>query len=118
MGLGFGFMLQGVRMMQADWLVALVGAVGTLSLMRSKTVPAMFVLIAFGAVVGAVQQPELLDRLAAAPVGLIAPSFAIGTKVKVCLYQASFSKKRKIGIAHPETSGWAMHLRRSATLAA
>jgi MFS superfamily sulfate permease-like transporter len=77
LGLGFGFMLQGMKMMQTDWLVALVGSVGTWALMRSKTVPAMFVLLAFGAVVGAVQQPELLDRLAATPVGLRAPSFAL-----------------------------------------
>lgn len=77
LGLGFGFMLQGIRMMQTDWPIAVVGAVGTLLLMVHRTVPAMFVLLAFGAVAGSVQHPELLTRLAHASIGLRAPSFAL-----------------------------------------
>ena len=78
LGLGFGFMLQGIKMMQTDWIIALIGAGGTLLLMGNRTVPAMFVLIAFGAVVGCVQHPELVSRLANASIGFTAPSFALG----------------------------------------
>lgn len=77
LGLGFGFMLQGVKMMQTDWVIAVIGVVGTLMLMGNRTVPAMFVLLTFGAVVGGIQHPELLSRLGDAPIGWRAPSFAL-----------------------------------------
>lgn len=77
LGLGLGFMLQGIKMMQTDWVIAVVGAGGTLMLMGNRTVPAMFVLLAFGAVVGAVQQPELLTRLGDVSIGFRTPSFAL-----------------------------------------
>ncbi|PZQ76991.1 MAG: sulfate transporter [Variovorax paradoxus] len=77
LGLGFGFMLQGVKMMQTDWVIAVVGMVGTLILMGNRTLPAMFVLLAFGALVGGIQHPELLSRLGDASIGLRAPSFAL-----------------------------------------
>jgi predicted benzoate:H+ symporter BenE len=76
LGLGFGFMLQGIKMMQTDWLIALIGATGTVLLMGNRTLPAMFVLLAFGAVVSGVQHPELLTRLADASIGFRTPSFA------------------------------------------
>lgn len=77
LGLGFGFMLQGIKMMQIDWPIAVIGAVGTLILMGNRTLPAMFVLLAFGAVVGSVQNPELLARLADASIGFKTPSFVL-----------------------------------------
>jgi MFS superfamily sulfate permease-like transporter len=77
LGLGFGFMLQGVKMMQTDWPVAVIGAFGTLLLLGNRTIPAMFVLLAAGAIVGAVQHPELLDRLATSSIGFKTPSFAL-----------------------------------------
>ena len=77
LGLGFGFMLQGVKMMQTDWPIAVVGAFGTLLLMGNRKIPAMFVLLAFGAVVGAIQHPELLTRLAGTSIGFTTPTFAL-----------------------------------------
>lgn len=77
LGLGFGFMLQGIRMMQTDWAIAIVGAAGTLLLMRSRRFPAMFVLLAFGAAVGAIARPDLLGSLADASIGLKTPSLAL-----------------------------------------
>lgn len=77
LGLGFGFMLEGVKMMQTDWLIAVIGAAGTLLLMGSRTIPAMFVLLAFGAAVGVIQHPELLTRIASTPVGLKTPTFVL-----------------------------------------
>ncbi|MDB6001108.1 MAG: sulP2, partial [Rhizobacter sp.] len=77
LGLGFGFMLHGVKMMQTDWVIAIIGTLLTLLLIGNRTIPATFVLLAFGAVVGALRQPELLARLAHASLGFQAPSFAL-----------------------------------------
>jgi len=77
LGLGFGFMLQGIKMMQTDWVIAIIGATGTLLLMGNRTLPAMFVLLAFGAVVGGIQHPELLTRLSDASIGFRTPTFAL-----------------------------------------
>lgn len=77
LGLGFGFMLEGVKMMQTDWPIALLASLGTLVLMGNRTLPAMFVLLAFGAAVGAWRQPQLLHELSQVPVGLPAFSFAL-----------------------------------------
>ena len=76
-GLGFGFMLQGVTMMQTDWLIAVIGGSATLLLMGNKKIPAMFVLLVFGAGVGAVQNPQLLAALAQSNVGFQLPTFAL-----------------------------------------
>ena len=77
LGLGLGFMLEGIRMMAGGWLVAAIGVVGTLLLLTNRQIPAMFVLLAFGAGVGAIQDPAALQALAAAPVEFHAPSFAL-----------------------------------------
>ncbi|MFJ7567920.1 putative sulfate/molybdate transporter [Herminiimonas sp. NPDC097707] len=76
-GLGFGFMLQGVRMMQTDWLIALIGGSATLLLMGNKKFPAMFVLLAFGITVGIVQNPALLTALKQSGAAFHAPTFAL-----------------------------------------
>ena len=76
-GLGFGFMLEGVRMMHSNWWIAAIGAVGTLLLMGNRTIPAMFVLLAFGAAVGAFQHPALLSALTQAGVSFHVPTFAL-----------------------------------------
>lgn len=77
LGLGLAFMLRGVTMMHTDWLIAVIGMAGAVILMGNRTVPAMFVLLVFGAIVGAVQQPELFSRLRDASIGWRAPSLAI-----------------------------------------
>lgn len=79
LGLGLGFMLQAVKMMQSNWLLAIAGAVVVLGLMRSRTIPAMFVLLLFGAAVGAYQNPELLSKLGDASISLRLPEFSLGS---------------------------------------
>lgn len=76
-GLGFGFMLQGVTMMQSDWLIALIGGSATLLLMGNKKFPAMFVLLAFGITVGIVQNPALLTALKQSGAAFHTPTFAL-----------------------------------------
>lgn len=77
LGLGLGFMLEGTRFMQSNWLVAGVGAAGTLMLLKNRRLPAMFALLAFGAAVGAYQRPDLLAVLAGARVDIRMPHFAL-----------------------------------------
>lgn len=77
LGLGFGFMLQGVKMMQHDWIAAGIAAAGALLLLGNKTVPAMFVLLAFAGVAGGIQNPELLSRLGDVSIGFPRPSLGV-----------------------------------------
>jgi MFS superfamily sulfate permease-like transporter len=77
LGLGFGFMLEGVKMMAGGWLVAAVGLALTLLLLVNRHVPAMFVLLLFGAGAALVADPALLDDLAAVQVSLRLPAFAL-----------------------------------------
>jgi MFS superfamily sulfate permease-like transporter len=65
MGLGFSFMLEGIRMMsQSPWLGA--GAlVLTLVLLARSRIPAMLVLLVLGAVIALMDQPALMTELAA-----------------------------------------------------
>jgi MFS superfamily sulfate permease-like transporter len=77
LGLGMGFMLEGIRMMSGGWLVAGIALAGTLLLLTNRTVPAMFLLLVFGGIVGAVQDPAALRALASAPAEFRPPSFAL-----------------------------------------
>ncbi len=77
LGLGMGFMLEGVKMMASDWLLAAVCLVGTLLLLPNRTVPAMFLLIAFGALCGCLQKPELVAALAGISAEFRLPAFAL-----------------------------------------
>ncbi len=70
MGLGFSFMLEGIRMMSQDWAVAVALLALTLVLLARSRVPAMVVLLLAGAVVAVAQQPSLADDL-----GLVKPAF-------------------------------------------
>lgn len=75
LGLGLGFMLEGVKMMQTAWWIAAVGASGTLLLMRNRSIPAMFILLLFGAAIGLYQDPTIAGKLAAAAWRFSVPAF-------------------------------------------
>ena len=77
LGLGLGFMLEGTKMMQSSWFIAAIGAAVTLLLLKSRTFPAMFALLAFGAAVGAYQRPDLLGPLAGSSLDMRAPRFVL-----------------------------------------
>lgn len=77
LGLGLGFMLEGTKLMQSSWLVAAVGALGTLLLLRNRTFPAMFALLTFGVAMGAYQRPDLLAALASTGIDVRAPEFVL-----------------------------------------
>ena len=77
LGLGLSFMLSGAKMMADNWWVGAVGLGGTLLLLSNRRVPAMFLLLVFGAICGVATDPTMLEQLAGVSVGLQLPSFAL-----------------------------------------
>ncbi len=76
MGLGFAFMLEGIRMMSASpWLAGTLLALAFVLLSRPR-VPAMLVLLVVGIAIALVEQPNLLAGLGALQPELRVPSFA------------------------------------------
>jgi len=76
LGLGFGFMLEGARLMAGGWLIAGVGLIGTLLLLTNRILPAMFLLLVFGVACGAIQSPEAWQGLGSVKIGFRLPGFA------------------------------------------
>ncbi len=79
LGLGFSFMIGGIKMMAQGWLLSAIALSGTLLLLTNRVIPAMFVLLAFGAVVAIVQDPALLTTLAGMRPEVRLPSWSLGT---------------------------------------
>jgi MFS superfamily sulfate permease-like transporter len=77
LGLGFGFMLEGLKMMAGGWLIAVPGLALTLLLLTNRHVPAMFALIVFGAAAAVVGDPDLLHELTTVRIDFRLPSFAL-----------------------------------------
>jgi hypothetical protein len=77
LGLGMGFMLEGIKMMSSGWLIAAVGLVGTLLLLTNRAIPAMFLLLIFGVVCGAILNPDAMRALSAVKFAFRVPSFAL-----------------------------------------
>ncbi|TRZ69207.1 MAG: sulfate transporter [Rhodocyclaceae bacterium] len=76
MGLGFSFMLEGLRMMAQSWLVSAAMLALTLVLLARSRLPAMVLLLVAGAALAVAQQPALADDLALIRPALRLPAFA------------------------------------------
>jgi MFS superfamily sulfate permease-like transporter len=79
LGLGFAFMLEGLKLMSADWWIAGAGLALTLALLGNRYVPAMFALLVFGAAAALLEKPWLARELAQIGIGLRLPELAIGS---------------------------------------
>jgi MFS superfamily sulfate permease-like transporter len=79
LGLGLGFMLSGAKMMADNWWIGAIGLAGTLLLLTNRRVPAMFLLLVFGAVCGVATDAKMLEQLAGVTVELHLPTFALGS---------------------------------------
>jgi hypothetical protein len=77
LGLGVGFMLSGAKMMADNWWIGGIGLASTLLLLSNRRVPAMFLLLVFGAVCGVATDPAMLEQLAGVTVELRLPTFAL-----------------------------------------
>ena len=78
LGLGFSFMLEGVKMMAQGWLLGGAALLGTLLLLTNRAVPVMFLLLVAGAFAAVAQNPVLLNELTTISVDFRTPSFALG----------------------------------------
>ena len=63
LGLGLSFILEGIKLMEGDYLIAVVAGVLAFTLLSHERVPAMLVLLAFGAAVAVAREPALLGEL-------------------------------------------------------
>jgi len=79
LGLGFGFMLDGVRMMADNWWIGGPALAGTVALLGSRRVPVMLLLLVFGGLLGITADPSLARALATVTVELRLPSIALSS---------------------------------------
>jgi len=77
LGLGFGFMLDGVRMMADNWWIGGPALAGTVALLGNRRVPVMLLLLVFGGLFGIAADPTLTRELATVTVELRLPSIAL-----------------------------------------
>jgi len=78
LGLGMALMLEAVKMMAANWWIAVPALLGTFVLLSRRRFPVMLLLLAVGASIALLQQPELAIALAEAPVGFRLPALTLG----------------------------------------
>jgi MFS superfamily sulfate permease-like transporter len=79
LGLGLSFMLDGAKLMANDWWLSGGALFLTLVLLTNRKIPAMFLLLAAGAVVAVIRDPHLLSALAAVHFEMRLPSFALAS---------------------------------------
>jgi MFS superfamily sulfate permease-like transporter len=77
LGLGFGFMIEGAKMMSENWWVGGAALLGTSLLLTNRVIPAMFLLLLFGAGYGLISDPTLVDALRGLHVETRLPTFAL-----------------------------------------
>lgn len=77
LGLGLGFILEGVKLMEADLLLAVVAMVLTFVLLSRERVPAMLLLLGFGILVAIAREPTLLHELGQLSFRLRLPEFSL-----------------------------------------
>jgi MFS superfamily sulfate permease-like transporter len=78
LGLGLGFILEGVKRMEGDLVLAVLAVALTFVLLSYERVPAMLVLLGLGATVAVVREPALLAELGRASFHLHLPEFPLG----------------------------------------
>jgi MFS superfamily sulfate permease-like transporter len=77
LGLGLGFMLEGIKLMADSWLLSATVLFVALLLLSSRRFPAMFALLIGGAVLAFIRDPALLDTVRNVRFEARLPSFAL-----------------------------------------
>jgi len=77
LGLGLSFIMEGIRMMKSDFLVAITALVIAFLLLTNKRIPAMFALIVLEIVAAIVRDPGLIRELSGIHFGFKLPQFAL-----------------------------------------
>lgn len=79
LGLGFSFMLDGIRMMAEGWLLGGAALAMTLLLLKNRVLPVMFLLLVLGAVAACIENPALLAELRDTEMAFRLPAWSLGT---------------------------------------
>ena len=77
LGLGFGLMIEGAKMMSQNWWIGGAALLGTSLLLTNRIIPAMFVLLLFGGAFSIWSDPTLLDALRTISIEPRLPAFAL-----------------------------------------
>ncbi len=77
LGLGFGFMIEGAKLMSQNWWISGAALLGTSLLLANRVIPAMFLLLLFGGAYGIVSDPTLLQALRGVEIEPRLPDFAL-----------------------------------------
>ena len=77
LGLGFAFMIEGAKMMTENWWIGGAALFATALLLTNRIIPAMFLLLLFGAAYGMLSDPTLLRALREVQVDPRLPTFAL-----------------------------------------
>ncbi|RPI11645.1 MAG: sulfate transporter [Zetaproteobacteria bacterium] len=76
-GLGLGFVLEGVKMMAGDPVLAVFAVALTFALLSSDRIPAMLVLLGLGAAIAVFREPGLLGELGRVSLRVRLPELAL-----------------------------------------
>jgi MFS superfamily sulfate permease-like transporter len=77
LGLGFAFMIEGAKMMSQNWWMGAAALFVTALLLTNRIIPAMFLLLLFGAAYGILSDPTLLGALREVQIEPRLPTFAL-----------------------------------------
>lgn len=78
LGLGLSFIVEGIKQMRTNFLLAGIALVVTYLLLTNPKIPAMFILLIIGVVSAIIINPGLISELAKINVGFKLPAFALG----------------------------------------
>src|SRR5262245_55003595 len=77
LGLDFGFMIEGAKMMSQNWWIGGPALLITTLLLTNRVIPAMFLLLLFGGAYALLSDPTMLDALRKVQVELRWPTFSL-----------------------------------------
>jgi Molybdate transporter of MFS superfamily len=77
--LGLGFMIEGAKMMSQNWWVSAAALLATSLLLTNRVIPAMFLLLMFGAAYALLSDPTLVDAMRTVQVEPRWPTFTLST---------------------------------------
>lgn len=78
LGLGLNFIIQGLKMMSGQWVIAVIAMVITFLLLVNKRFPAIIVLLCFGLATSLILNPGLFDQLKQISVQFRLPELTFG----------------------------------------
>jgi MFS superfamily sulfate permease-like transporter len=89
-GLGFSFIMEGIRLMREDFAIAVPALIITFFLLQNKRFPAMFALLVFGVAANLYAKPWLLQEVYAIHFDFRLPQFALGSLTMADFLQGAF----------------------------